>query len=138
MKTRLCNRFRSFEYLDAIFSNLKMVRVIAVYLPLPSSANKLTIDIFVDQFFGFLTTWLLHRLSFFFFFWDFTFHVDAQNDYHASRFIDILELLDIKQMLQSQPMSLGTPLTWLSQEQMLEIHLFITSLSLSSRSLTTK
>lgn len=50
------------------------------------------------NFLVFLTTWLLHRLSFFFF-WDFSFHVDAQNDHHASRFIesDILELLDVKQ-----------------------------------------
>ena len=40
----------------------------------------------------------------------------------------------------SQPMSLDTPLTWLSQEQMLqnEIHLFITSLSSSSPSPTIK
>ena len=55
MRTRRCNRFRSFEYLDGTFSNLKTGRVIVVYLPPLSSANKLTIDIFLDEVSRFLT-----------------------------------------------------------------------------------
>lgn len=96
MKTRLCNRFRSFEYLDAMFSNLKMVRVIVVYLPPPSSANKLTIDNFLEEFSRFFDDVVaspaelpLVR--------DFRFHVDVQNDHHVSRFIDILGSLAPKQ-----------------------------------------
>ena len=138
MRTRLCNRFRSFEDLHRTFSNLKTVRVIVVCLPPPSSANKLTINIFLDEFSRFFegvvaspAELLLEG--------DFSFHVDVQNDHHVSRFIDILESLDLKQNVTDPThVSLGRPLTWLSKEQMLQIYLFITSLSLSSRSLTVK
>lgn len=63
-----------------------------MYRPPPSSANKLNTDIFRDEF-----SLFLEDLLSFFLVGDFNFHVDVQNDHYASRFIDILESLDLKQ-----------------------------------------
>lgn len=87
MRTRLCNCFRSFEYLDGTFSNLKTVRVIVVYLPPLSSANKLTTDIFLDEFSRFFDDVVASPVELLLE-GDFSFHVDVENVHHVSRFID--------------------------------------------------
>ena len=50
MKTKVCDSFISFECLDVTFVNLKTVRVIVVYRPPPSTTNRLTVDMFFDEF----------------------------------------------------------------------------------------
>ena len=51
MKTILSNEsFRSFEYLDASFINLRSVRIIVLHRPPISASNGLNVDLFMNEF----------------------------------------------------------------------------------------
>ena len=98
MKTRLCDKFTSFEWLDATFVNLKTVRVIVVYRPPPSSANGITVGMFMDEFSA-----LLEEVSVstneLLIVGDFNFHMDDANNAQAVQFKNLLEMFNLKQLV---------------------------------------
>ena len=97
LKPKLASRkvFKSFEYIDISFKiATKVLRVVAIYRPPPSTRNKLTCNDFFSDFTSFLellapTQGHAELLIA----GDFNFHIDNKSDPHAKKFLQVLNFI---------------------------------------------
>ena len=90
--------FRSFECLDVTFVSLNHIRTLVIYRPPCSTANGLSVNLFLDEFSSLLEQVVIST-SEFLLLGDFNFHIDDQDDIHTKQFIDIIESFNCKQMV---------------------------------------
>ena len=89
--------YRSFEAADYSTNySSRVVRLVVIYRPPPSSRNRLNLNLFFDEFGCFIELLVtipgpLVLLG------DLNFHVDMANDSAASRFLNLLETFDLQQ-----------------------------------------
>ena len=95
-----CDRFRTFEHVDAVLSSSnKSIRIIIVYRPPPSEGNRTIIQKFLDEFTNFLEELAVDR-SKILIAGDFNFHVDDQSDGNAKKFLRLLDAFDYTQFVK--------------------------------------
>ena len=88
---------RSFEMLECLVNIPKNpITVIVVYRPPPSQKNKLTVNIFLEEFAEYLEH-LIPLTGKLLILGDFNFHIDDPFDAHATRFINLMSSFGLKQ-----------------------------------------
>ena len=91
------HRSVSFEHLDlSITSGSTSLRLLAVYRPPPSNKNHLNASLFFEEFSNMLETLAISSGSLLIA-GDFNFHVDIASDSEASKFLELLESVNLDQ-----------------------------------------
>ena len=107
MKTRLSNEsFRSFEYLDPSFINLRSLRIIVLYRPPISAGNGLNVDLFLDEF-STLFEEVVPCSSELLISGDFNFHVDVAEDDNVFKLTSLPNTFDLQQLVNVSTHVLG-------------------------------
>ena len=89
--------FESFEYIMHLVKvGLKLIRIVTIYRPPPSSTNGLTMSKFTAEFTMFLEHLLLLPGQIVIL-GDFNFHIDDSSNVHASEFLELLDVFNLTQ-----------------------------------------
>lgn len=99
LKINTPKKFMSFEYMDMTLKSVtKVLRVILLYWPPPSKANKLSCDTFFSEFTALLEFLMPEQgCAELLIAGDFNFHVDDQNNMDAMKFLQILHSFNFTQ-----------------------------------------
>ncbi|RUA04366.1 MAG: hypothetical protein DSY43_06485 [Gammaproteobacteria bacterium] len=101
--TTTTKSYKSFELADYVihYSPRKLLRMIVIYRPPPSTSNALTLNLFFDEFSQFLesTTTITQPMLIC---GDFNFHLDVNEDRSAQRFSDLLDIFNLQQHVKGE------------------------------------
>ena len=106
-------RYLSFELLETkLIHGSKTIHVSTVYRPPPSTRNKLTVNLFIDEFSTYLeglSTLSGHLILC----GDFNFHVDVGTNTHAQRFLEMTQSVNLRQHVDTPTHAGGHTLDFL-------------------------
>ena len=92
---------KTFEHMEIEFqNNSKVITILVIYRPEPSNQNKYTLPEFYDEFTQFLAHYQTYQNDVILA-GDFNFHVNKPNDRRASLFMNILDMFDLIQHVNS-------------------------------------
>lgn len=97
VKTKDTKKFISFEHMEVVVKDASCcVRLVVLYRPPPSKGNKLTVNMFYDDF-GSCMEHLVVSPGKLIVLGDFNFHMDIANEINTRKFNEILSAFNLKQ-----------------------------------------